>query len=87
MSHSQGWFYPREAGQDRKFFRLGACTAKPANGYWAARAGLSDDKQIEEAIAGLSDAHEVTTTLIKLLGYDCAAEYMAYYRMTWKEWR
>jgi hypothetical protein len=80
----QNWPSPREAGQDRKHFELGTSNAKPARGYWAARAGLSNDWQIEEAIADLTDAQEIQTTLIKLLGYDCAHDYMTYYKMGWK---
>jgi hypothetical protein len=32
----------------------------------------------------LTDAQEIRTTLIKLLGYDCAFDYMKYYKMGWK---
>ena len=77
-------FYGRQAGQDRKYFDLGTCKAPPARGYWAARAGLSNDYQVEEAIAGLSDPQEVKAKLIDLAGYAFARDYMTYYKMGWK---
>ncbi|MEJ0077998.1 MAG: hypothetical protein WDO17_21680 [Alphaproteobacteria bacterium] len=83
MQHSE--FSPRQAGQDRKHFRLGTSAARPAKGYWAARAGLSNDYQIEEAIAGLSDAREIQMNLIKLLGFYCAYDYMRCYKMGWDD--
>ncbi len=80
----QNWPYPRQAGEDRRHFPLGTSTAKPAVGYWAARAGLSNDYQIEEAIAGLSNPDVIQATLIELLGYNCAHDYMTCYKMGWK---
>jgi hypothetical protein len=76
-------FYGRQAGQDRKHFALGTCKAPPARGYWAARAGLSNDYQVEEAIAGISDPQEIKAKLIDLAGYDFASDYMTYYKMGW----
>jgi hypothetical protein len=78
----QNWPPPREAGQDRAHVPLGTSTAPPARGYWADRAGLSNNYQIEEAIAGLSNPDEIQATLIKLLGYNCA--HMTWYKMGWK---
>ncbi len=75
--------FARPANQDRKHFDLGGSTARPAKGYWAARAGLKNDYQIEEAIAGMTNAEEIQVTLIKLLGYSCAHDYMKCYKMGW----
>ena len=79
----QGEFYPRLPGQDKKYFRLGTSPARPARGYWAARAGVSKDYDIEEAIAGLSDPEEIKAALIKLGGWDFAYAYMTYFKMGW----
>ena len=49
----------------------------------AARAGLSNDYQVEEAIAGLSDPQEIRAALIELAGYDFARDYMLYFKMDW----
>lgn len=80
----QNWPYPRQAGEDRRHFGLGISSAPPARGYWAARADLKNDWQIEEAIAGLTEVQEIQAKLIDLLGYDCALDYMTYYKMGWK---
>ncbi|WP_431205283.1 hypothetical protein ACQ86E_10275 [Bradyrhizobium betae] len=77
-------FWAPLPGQDRKHFPLGTCPAPPARGYWAARAGLSNDYQVEEAIAGLTDPSEIKAKLIKLAGYNFALDYMTYYKMGWK---
>lgn len=77
-------FWGPMPGQDKKHFPLGTSTAKPARGYWASRAGLSMDCQVEEAIAGLVDPREIKARLIKLAGYDFARDYMTYYKMGWK---
>jgi hypothetical protein len=79
----QSGFSPPLPGQDRKHFPLGTSTARPAYGYWASRANLSSDRQIEEAIAGMTNAEEIQVTLMKLLGYDCARDYMLYYKIPW----
>ena len=76
-------FSGRQAGQDRKHFPLGKCTAPPARGYWADRAGLSKDYQIEEAIVGLTDPQEIKAKLIDLGGYAFAHDYMTFYKMGW----
>ena len=76
-------FYGRQAGQDRKYFALGTCEAPPARGYWAGRAGLSNDDQVEQAIAGLSDPQEIKAKLIDLAGYEFACDYMRYYKLGW----
>ena len=75
--------YHRVANQDRAHFPLGMSTARPAAGYWAARAGLSNDYQVEEVIAGLSDPHEIRAKLIELAGYNFARDYMTYFKMGW----
>ncbi len=59
--------YPRAANQDRTHFDLGASTARPAVGYFAAAAGLSSEQQIVDVIAGLEDKQEIENTLAKLL--------------------
>jgi hypothetical protein len=79
----QNWPYPRQANQDRAYFPLGTSTARPAVGYWAARAGLSNDQQIKDAIAGLTDPQEIKATLIELADYDFACDYMLYFKMGW----
>jgi hypothetical protein len=76
-------FWAPLPGQDRKHFPLGTCKAPPARGYWAGRAGLSNDYQVEEAIAGLSDPQEIKAKLIDLSGHDFARDYMTYYKMGW----
>jgi hypothetical protein len=75
--------FARPANQDRRHFPLGTSTKRPARGYWAARAGLSNDYQVEEAIAGLSDPQEIRAALIELAGYDFARDYMLYFKMDW----
>jgi hypothetical protein len=60
--------YPRAANQDRTHFNLGASTARPAAGYFAAAAGLSSEQQIVDAIAELTDTQEIENTLAELLG-------------------
>jgi hypothetical protein len=71
--------YLRVAGQDRTHFALGTSRAKPANGYWTGcclkGSGVTNDKQIEDAIAGLSDA-EAKRVLIDFMGFDEAEHYM-----------
>ena len=69
--------YPRAANQDRTHFDLGASTARPAAGYFAAVAGLSSEQQIADAIAELTDTQEIENTLVELLGsWRIARDYM-----------
>jgi hypothetical protein len=72
--------YPRQANQDRRHFNLGASTARPAAGYFAAVAGLSSEQQIMDAIVGLTDRQEIENTLVDLLG----SQNMAHDFMKWR---
>lgn len=76
-------FWGPMPGQDKKHFPLGTSPARPARGYWADRAGLSNDYQVEEAIAGLTDPKEIKAKLIDLAGWQFAHDYMTYYNMGW----
>jgi hypothetical protein len=73
----QSQFYPRLPGQDRAHFPLGTSEAKPAAGYFGAWAGLSSDKEIENAIAGLSDIGQIRGALIRLAGPEFARVHKA----------
>jgi hypothetical protein len=69
--------FARPANQDRKYFPLGSCTARPAAEYFATAAGLANEQVIRDAIAGLSSEREIEDALVKLLrDHWLALEYM-----------
>jgi hypothetical protein len=77
--------FARPANQDRKHFPLGTSTAKPAPGYFADAAGLSDEQEIKDAVAGLASEQEIEYALVKLLRcYRLARGYMQW-RMGMKQ--
>jgi hypothetical protein len=56
---TQNWSYPRVAGHDKIHFSLGTSSARPAAGYFASVAGLSNEQEIVALIAGLSNEVEI----------------------------
>lgn len=73
--------FSRPANQDRKYFKLGTSTAKPAAGYFADAAGLSSEQDIRDAIADLPSEQDIEDALVGLLGSRQLARDYMWWRM------
>jgi len=73
--------FARPANQDKRHFELGASPAKPAAGYFAGVLGIDSEREILDAIAGLSNEAEIEDTLYKLFRKDRC---MAHDFMKWR---
>jgi hypothetical protein len=59
--------FSRPANQDRKYFPLGDCPARPAAEYFATAAGLDSEQVFRDATAELSGEQEIEDALVKLM--------------------
>ena len=80
-SSMQNWPYPRVAGQDKAHFPLGTSPAKPAAGYFADVAGLTNEQVIRDKIAGLSSEQEIEDVLFKLFWDRAQARSFMWWRL------